>query len=41
MGDLDFDLSRSLKVKFNGPVELSISEFLLISNSNHMSISHR
>ncbi len=41
MCDLDFDLSRSLKVKCNGALRLSIYEFLLVSNSNHMSICQR
>ena len=36
----DFDLSRSIKVKSNGAVGLSIFEFLFMSNSNHMSISY-
>ncbi len=40
LGDLDFDLSGSLKVKYNDAVGLSIHEFLLMYNSNHMSISH-
>ncbi len=38
--DLDFDLSRSLKVKSNGSVGLPIYDFLLVSNSNYMSNSH-
>ncbi len=43
MGDLEFDLSRSLKVKSNGPVRLPIYDFLLpvVSNSNYMSNYHR
>ena len=41
MNDLEFDLSESLKVKSNGAVGLPIYDFLLVSNSNHMSISHR
>ncbi len=41
LSDLDFDLSRSLKVKSNGAVGLSMYEILLMSNSNPMSISHR
>ena len=41
LGDLEFDLSRSLKVKSNGAVGLPIYEFLLVSNSNYMSNSHR
>ncbi len=41
MCDLEFDLSRSLKVKSNGAVGLPINDFLLVSNSNYMSNSHR
>ena len=41
MRDLDFDLSKSLNVKSNGAVRLDIYEFLLMSNSNDMFISHR
>ncbi len=41
LGDLEFDLSRSLKVKSNGAVRLLIYDFLLVSNSNYMSNSHR
>ncbi len=41
MNDLEFGLSMLLKVKFSGSVGLSIQDFLLMSNSNHMSISHR
>ncbi len=41
MGDLEFDLSRSLKVKSNGAVRFPIYDFLLVSNSNYMSNSHR
>ncbi len=41
LGDLEFDLSRSLKVKSNGAVGLSIYDFLLVSNSNYMSKSRR
>ncbi len=40
-GDLEFDLSRSLKVKSNGAVGLSTYDSLLVSNSNYMSNSHR
>ncbi len=40
VSDLDFDLSRSLKVKYNGAVGLPIYDFLLGYNSNCMSISH-
>ncbi len=38
--DLDFSLSISLKVKSHGAVGLPIYDFLLVSNSNHISISH-
>ncbi len=41
MGDLEFDLSMLLKVKSNGAVGLPIYDFLLVSNSNYMSNSHR
>ncbi len=41
MGDLEFDLSRSLKVKSNGAVRLLIYDLLLVSISNYMSISNR
>ncbi len=41
MCDLEFDLSRSLKVKSNGAVGLPTYDFLLVSNSNYMSISQR
>ena len=34
LGDLDFDLSRSLKVKSNGAIGLPIYGFLLMFNSN-------
>ncbi len=34
LSDLDFDLSRSLKVKCNGAVGLPICDFLLAFNSN-------
>ncbi len=37
MYDLEFDL----KVKSNGAVGLPIYDFLLVSNSNYMSNSHR
>ncbi len=40
MSDLAFDLSRSLKVKATGAVVLPIYDFLLLSNSNYMSISN-
>ena len=39
MSDFDFDLSRSLQVRSNGAVRLTIYDILLMSNSNHMSIS--
>ena len=39
--DLDLDLLRSLKARSNCTVGLSMYEFLLMINSNHMSISHR
>ncbi len=35
------DLERSLKAKTNGAVGLPIYDFLLVSNSNYMSNSHR
>ena len=41
MNDLEFDLSRSLKVKYDGAVGLPIYDFLLVYNSNYMPISHR
>ena len=41
MSGLDFDLSRSLKVKFIIAVGLPKYDFQLVSNSNHISISHR
>ncbi len=34
MGDLEFDLSRSLKVKSEGAIGLPICGFLLMVNSN-------
>ncbi len=40
LGDLEFDLSRSLKFKSNGAACLPIFDFLLVSNSNYMSNSH-
>ncbi len=40
MSDPEFDLSMSLKVKSNGAVRPLIYDFLLVSNSNHMYISH-
>ncbi len=39
LSDLDFDLSRSLKVSPNGAAGLPIYDFLLVSNSNLMSLS--
>ncbi len=41
MNDLDFELSRPTRVKSNGAVGLPIYDFLLMSNSNDMPISHR
>ncbi len=41
LGDLDFDLSRSLKVKSSGVIGPPIYDILLVSNSNHMPTSHR
>ena len=41
LSDLDFDRSRSLKVKCDGVIGLSIYGFLLIYINNHRSISHR
>ena len=41
MSDLEFDRSRSLKVKSNGAGVHPIYDFLLLSNSNYMSNSHR
>ncbi len=41
MSDLDFDLSRSLKVKSNGAGGLPIYDFLSVSNSKYMSNSQR
>ena len=41
MSDVEFDLSSSLKVKSNGAVGLPMYDFLLLSNSNGMCISHR
>ncbi len=40
MSDLEFDLSLSLKVKSNDAAGLPIYDFLLVLNSNDMSISH-
>ncbi len=34
LSDLDFDLPRLPKVKFDGAVGLSICDFLLVSNCN-------
>ncbi len=36
VGDLEFDLSRSLMVKSNGAVRLPIYDFLLVSNNNYV-----
>ena len=33
MHDLEFDLSRSLKVKLDGAIRKSIYDFLLVNNS--------
>ena len=41
LSDLDFDLSRSLKVECDGVIGFSIYGFPFIYISNHMSISHR
>ncbi len=40
MGELEFDLSRSLKVKSNGAIGLPTYDFLLMSNSKYMFNSH-
>ncbi len=40
MRDLEFDPLKSLKVKSNGAVGLTIYDFLLVPNSNYMSNSH-
>ena len=37
---LDFDLLRSSKVKSDSATSLPIYDFLVVSNVNHMSISH-
>ncbi len=34
LGDLEFDVSRSLKVKYEGAIALPIYGFLLMFNSN-------
>ncbi len=34
MGDVDFDFSRSLKVKFDSAIRLTIYGFLLMFNGN-------
>ncbi len=34
LSDIDFDLSRSLKVKSNGVIRLTIYSFLLVCNNN-------
>ena len=41
LSDLKYDSSRSLKVKCDGAFGLSIYDFLLMSNSIPVSISHR
>ncbi len=38
LSGLNFDLSRSLKVKSDHAIQLPIYDFLLVSKSNHMSI---
>ena len=38
MHDLEFDLSRSLKVKGNGAIKKSTYDFLLVNNSKYMPI---
>ncbi len=40
LNDFEFDLSMSLNFNSNDAVGLSIYNFLLMYNSNHMSISH-
>ncbi len=37
--DIDFDRSRSLKVRSNAAAGLPVYDFLLVSNSKYMSIS--
>ena len=34
ISDIDFDLTRSLKVKSDGVVEVPLCDFLLVFNSN-------
>ena len=41
MHDLDFDLSRSLKVKANGAISKSMYDFLFNFNGNHGPICKR
>ncbi len=41
MGNREFYLSRSLKVRSNVAVGLPIYDFLLVSNTNYMANSHR
>ncbi len=41
MSDLEFDLSKSLKVECDGVIGLSIYGIVLIYISNRMSTSHR
>ena len=41
MSDLDFDPSRSLKIKSNDAVGLPIYDFLFVSDSSYMPISGR
>ena len=38
MQDLEFDISRSLKVKFDGAIGKPTYDFLLENNSNYMPI---
>ena len=38
MHDLEFDLSRSLKVKVHGAIEKPTYDFLLVNNYNYMLI---
>ena len=40
LSGLEFDLSVSLKVRSNGAIGFPIYDFLLVYNSNHMSIPH-
>ena len=38
MHDLEFELSRSLKVKIEGPIRKSTYDFLIVNNCNYMPI---